>query len=255
MKKIANKQILLFLITLLAIIIFIVFILILMWNYHNVQNKKILDEISDAVTIVENEKNNAVEGQIVSENSNIEYNFNFETLREKNSDIVGWIKVNGINIDYPVVQSKNNSYYMTHNFEKNYNAAGWIFVDYKNKLDGTDKNIVIYGHNRRDGSMFSSLKNVLKKDWYTNEENKIVNFITEEKNYKYEVFSIYQVEEEDYYIQTKFNDTAFKKFINTLKKRSIYNFNTEVNENDSILTLSTCANNNQYRIVLHAKRL
>ena len=71
----------------------------------------------------------------------------------------------------------------------------------------------------------------------------------------YEVFSVYQIEAEDYYIQTSFTQESFSDFIKTLKKRSITDFGVEVGENDSILTLSTCANNNQYRVVLHAKKI
>ena len=70
---------------------------------------------------------------------------------------------------------------MNHNFEKKYNIAGWIFADYKNNFDKTDKNIVIYGHNRKDGSMFGTLKNILKEEWYSNEENFVIDFITEQE--------------------------------------------------------------------------
>ena len=168
---------------------------------------------------------------------------------KKNMDTVAWIKVEGTDIDYPVVQSKNNDYYLNHSFDKSSNGAGWVFADYKNKFDGTDKNIVVYGHNRRDGSMFSSLKNILNVEWYNNDDNKYVTFITDTE------FSIYQTENEDYYIKTSFSENEFYSFLQTIKNRSIKNFNVDVNENDSILTLSTCANDNKYRVVLHAKKI
>ena len=129
-------------------------------------------------------------------------------------------------------------------------------MDYKNKLDLTDKNIVIYGHNRKDGSMFGIMKNILKEEWYSYSENHTIQFITEKGEEKYQVFSVYKIEKEDYYIKTNFStDKEFKDFIKTIKSRSIKDFNTELTENEQILTLSTCANDNKYRVVLHAKKI
>lgn len=125
---------------------------IIMWFLNNKENKKIAEEISQAITI--NEEN-------VEEKE--KYKVDFQALKDKNSDTVGFLKVNGTNIEYTVVKGTNNSYYLKHNFNKESNSAGWIFADYKNKVDGTDKNLVIYGHNMRDDSMFGSLKNILNK--------------------------------------------------------------------------------------------
>ena len=181
---------------------------------------------------------------------------NFEELKKINEDTVGWIKVNGIEINMPVVQADDNEYYLRRSFDKSYNLSGWAFADYKNKFDGTDKNIIIYGHNRRDNIMFSPLTNVVKPEWYDNDENRYVSFITEEKEYKYEVFSVYQIEVEDYYLQTEFSSNEeYKEFLNTLKSRSQKKYEAEVSENDQILTLSTCGNNSKYRVILHAKKI
>ena len=103
--------------------------------------------------------------------------------------------------------------------------------------------------------MFGTLKNVLKKDWLENKDNRYITFITEKEKALYEVFSVYQIESEDYYIKTSFNTFDFKKYIDTMKNRSIYDFNCDVSEDDNVLTLSTCANNNKYRVVLHAKKV
>lgn len=165
------------------------------------------------------------------------------------------LKLNGTDIEYAVVKASDNNYYLDHNFENEYNKAGWIFADYKNKLDGTDRNIVIYGHNRRDGSMFASLKNILKEEWYSKEQNRKITFTTENEESIYEVLSIYQIEAEDYYITTDFKNGEFLEYIETVKNRSIKDFNIEVTEEDNILTLSTCGNDNDYRVVLHARKL
>ena len=104
--------------------------------------------------------------------------------------------------------------------------------------------------------MFGSLKNILNSDWYNNTENGSIILNTENENYIYKVFSVYQIEAEDYYIKTEFkNDEEFEEFAKNLKKRSIKDFGVEASKSDSILTLSTCANNNKYRVVLHAKKI
>lgn len=158
--------------------------------------------------------------------------------------------------EYPVVKGTNNSFYLNHCFDKSNNSAGWIFADYRNKFDNTEKNIVIYGHNMRDGSMFGSMLNILNAKWYENEENTNITLYTENEKCMYKVFSVYKIENEDYYIKTEFkNDNEFEDFIKTLKKRSIKDFNVDVSKDDNILTLSTCANNNKYRVVLHAKKV
>lgn len=219
---------------------------IVVWCMDNKNNKKILDEISEFVTVDEKKEDNDDE----------RYAVDFEKLKEKNSDVVAWLKVNGTNIETTVVKSTNNDYYLTHNFNKEYNAAGWIFSDYKNKVDGTDKNLVIYGHNMRDNSMFGSLKWVINEEWYNNKDNKYITLVTENGTQIYEVFSVYQIEKEDYYIKTNFNtEEEFINFVQTIKKRSKKDFNVDVNKEDNILTLSTCANNNKYRVVLHAKKI
>ena len=164
------------------------------------------------------------------------------------------MKVNGTNIEYIVVKGKDNKYYLTHNFDKKNNTGGWVFADYRNRFDETDKNIVIYGHNTKDGSMFNTLKRVLGSDWYNNPNNYKVTLVTERDTYYYEVFSTYSILAEDYYINTIFpSSEEFKDFINTIKSRSVHDYGVVVDETDSVLTLSSCIGDNSKRVVLHAK--
>ncbi len=233
-----------------TIILTIVFILtsiyciykIFIWhkdNLHikNLTNNIINESIKENIEVDENNKNEFID---------------FNKLLNENNDTKGWIQVNNTNINYPIVQYKNNDYYLTHSFDKKYTDAGWIFLDYRNNIDDFDKNTIIYGHARLDKTMFGTLKNVLKKDWYTNTDNHIIKLYTLNEYTEWQVFSVYHIETEDYYITTEFKNDEFKEFIKTLKNRSIYNFNVEVNENDKILTLSTCHLTNE-KIVLHAK--
>ena len=199
---------------------------IYIWFRDNKNNEILKDKISKSVIIDINTENDT------EEETEDKYKIDFEALKQINTDTIGWLKVNGVQVEYPVVKTKNNSFYLNHSFDKSYNNAGWIFADYNNKIDGTDKNIVIYGHNRRDGSMFGTMKNILKSEWYNNEENRIITFITEAEDCKYEVFSVYQIESEDYYIETNFTEKTYESFINTIKKRSIKDFGTEVGKEE-----------------------
>ena len=239
----------------LNIAIYLILFLILICSgfklYFWYKDKKNNDETTEQL------KNNVKLEKIKNDNSNNEkYIVDFKKLKSENSDVVAYIKVNNTNIEYPIVKTSNNNFYLNHSFDKSKNSRGWIFVDYKNKFDNTDKNIVIYGHNMRDGSMFGSLKNILNEEWYNNTKNMNITFLTENGNYIYKVFSIYKIESEDYYIKTDFStDNEYQKFLNIIKERSIKNFDVKVKASDKILTLSTCANNNKYRVVLHAKKL
>ena len=241
MKKKNKILITLIQIVLIAVIIFSG-IKIIEWIKSNKKNKEIMSEIKENIVMNDGANSN-----------NEEYRVDFEKLKQKNSDIIAWIKVNGTDIDFPVVKGIDNSYYLTHNFDKEKNKAGWIFADYRNKFDGTDKNIIIYGHNMKNGSMFASLKDVIKEEWYNNENNKYIALITENENCKYQVFSVYQIETEEYYLQT--NISNFKEFVEKIKGRSKKDFNVDIKETDSILTLSTCADNTKYRVVLHAVKI
>ena len=185
----------------------------------------------------------------------IEYHIDFQSLKKQNQDTVGYLKVKGTNIDYVVVQGKDNLYYLSHNFNHDINREGWVFVDYRNLLDGNDRNLIIYGHNTNDGSMFGSLKNILYEDWYSDLNNHMIDFVTENGISKYQVFSVYRIYKEDYYIQTEFEDSYYRDFLQTLLNRSFYDFGVSLTEEDSILTLSSCAENSSMRIVLHAKKI
>lgn len=217
---------------------------IIIWYINNNQSKNLKKELANFITI-----------DIAQEAEKVEkYNIDFDSLKEVNEEAVAFLKVNGTSIEYMVVKGKDNEYYLTHTFDKNYNQAGWVFADYRNEFDGTDKNIVMYAHNRRDGSLFGTLKNVLKNEWYTNEENTKIIFITENESNIYETFSVYKIKAEDDYIKTDFLEGEYANFIEMIKTRSVYDFGIEVTSEDSILTLSTCASDNRYRVVLHAKK-
>jgi len=178
----------------------------------------------------------------------------FNDLLKTNKDTVAFLSVKGTNINYPVVQTTDNNYYLSHAYDKTPNKAGWVFMDYRNDSNNLNQNTVIYAHSRYDGTMFGSLKTILTSAWYKNKDNHIIRISTPYENTMWQVFSVYTIYKESYYITTSFsNDKEYATFLKTIKDRSEKSFSGTVNTNDKILTLSTCKDNFGNRVVMHAK--
>lgn len=245
-----------------SIIVFCL-IKIFIWGKDNKDTSKVINDITNAVNVTlrdDDDNTELVNDTNEEETSDYWYYIKFPLidvditeLKEKNSDTVGWINVNNTNINYPFVQTKDNSYYLNHSFDKKYNEAGWVFLDYRNSKNLNNKNTILYAHSRLDKTMFGSLSKVLKSSWYNNKDNHIIRLSTDTENTLWQIFSVYKIPEESYYITTNFNSNEeYTKFLNTIKQRSIHNFNTNLDTNDKILTLSTCYSDTE-RTVVHAK--
>ncbi len=179
----------------------------------------------------------------------------FTELKNKNSDVAGWLTVGGTNINYPVVQTTDNDFYLTHAFDKSSNRAGWVFMDYRNDKNSYGKNTIIYAHNMKDKTMFGSLKTLLTKDWYNVEDNRIIKMSSEKYNTLWQIFSVYTIPTTNDYIWTDENfssEAQFQEFLDKIKGRSYTDFKTSVNSNDKVLTLSTC-HGSEKKLVVHAK--
>ena len=187
----------------------------------------------------------------------------FETIRELNSDVVGWITVPNTVIDYPVVQANNNSFYLHHNVNKEYNSSGCPFLDYRNsvKPDSQTKNFIIYGHHRRNGTMFAQLKKYNDVSFY--KKNPVLRFDTIYERSEWIIFSNFRATTTwatgtpFNYIQTEFKDDAeYLKFIEAIRKRSLFTTPVDVNADDTILLLSTCSyEKSNWRMVIAARRV
>ena len=230
-----------------ALIVLIIFVGLFGFSLYKIINyykdaketQEIIEEFDEYIT--------------VDENNEDEITIDFAKLKEENADTVGWIRVNNTNINYPIVKGKDNEYYLKHNFKKKWNEAGWIYADFHNKVNGTDKNLVIFGHAMKNKTMFGDLIKAMNKDWEKDESNRKIQIIIDDKVYIYKIFSVYKIKAEDYYINTQFKTEAdYKEFIKTIKKRSQYNFNEDISETKNILTLSTCYDNNDTRLAVHA---
>ena len=215
---------------------------------------KTYEKLQDEYAVDDSKKNDdSTKGSEAQSPWYDDIDIDFAGLRSENPDVVGWIYFENEDISYPVMYSGDNSYYLRKTFKREHATAGSIFLEGSNKTDFSDCHTIIYGHNMKNGSMFASLKDVIKEEWYNNENNKYIALITENENCKYQVFSVYQIETEEYYLQT--NISNFKEFVEKIKGRSKKDFNVDIKETDSILTLSTCADNTKYRVVLHAVKV
>ena len=262
--KLKWKNIILILIFLILFITFNISIYnIIKWKLDSNKTNEEINTIQENANIEEVQDNKGTEiikqaEKIPKENPYWDYikmnmiDVNFDNLKKINSDVVGWIKVNGTNINYPFVQSKDNKYYLTHSFSKSYNNAGLVFLDYRNN-NINNRNTIIYAHGRTDKTMFGTLRKVLNNGWINNTNNYVIKISTEKENSLWQIFSIYHIPTTNDYLQTEFKDEReYQRFLNILKNRSNHNFNTSITSNNTILTLSTCYNDSE-KMVVNAK--
>lgn len=246
-KKKKRFSIILF-IRVISVVLIIVCIALIIYRHFNLQQSdKVIDNINSNINITD--KNVEVSGSTATL-----IDTDILSLKNKNSDTVAWLKVNGTNVNYPVVHTTDNNYYLKHSFDKSSSQSGWIFMDYRNSSNLSDDNTVIYGHNMLNNTMFSSLTNVLNESFFSTEENKYINLTTENSSTIWKIFSVYTINPEIYYTTVNFNSKIdFSNFLNTITSRSIYRLGENVTTTDKILTLSTCTNLNLKRLVIHAK--
>lgn len=258
-----NKIILSIIIIISLLLLIYSIVNIVIWKNDSNKTNKQIEDIQEEIKVTEvvDTENTEIieqEEEIPEFNPYWDYikmnmlNVDFSELKKINNNVKGWIQVNGTNINYPFVQANDNKYYLTHSFNKSWNSAGWLFLDYRNNYTN-NKNTIIYAHGRTDKTMFGSLRTVLTKNWLSNTNNYVIKISTETENSLWQIFSTYHIPTTSDYLQTNFDsDGEYQEFLNMIKDRSSFNFNTRVNSNDKILTLSTCYNNSD-KMVVHAK--
>ena len=216
------------------------------------------DAVNDEEEIVEEvlpDREVQVEENITKEEIKDKYSFenSLSNLKKINNETVGYLVVKNTKISYPVLQHSDNSYYLKKDIYKKNSSMGWIYLDYRNNSNELNDNNIIYGHNMGNGTMFGSLKTVLESSWQKNKDNLIIDLDLNDKSYKFKIFSIYKVDYTTDYLITRFDTSEEKlKFIKMIRDRSTFKSNDEVDENDYILTLSTCHGKNNRRLVVHA---
>ena len=165
----------------------------------------------------------------------------FDGLKQINGDIIGWLYGEGSNIDYPVLQAKDNEYYLEHLYNGESNSSGSLFADYRNRSDFSDRNTVIYGHHMNNGTMFGSLEYYRDQDFY--EAVPTMMLYTPEGDYLIELIS--GTDENGYddgYISFDFqSDEEFLQYVESFRSRSTFKSDVEVQPGDRLISLSTCA--------------
>ena len=222
---------------------------IIIWIIENNNSKKMLNDIYGEVKVTEEDI--TLYDTVIKKR-----HYDLQSLLAKNADTVGWVYVNNTNIDYPVVIADDNYFYLTHSFDKSVNSAGWIFADYRCDFSKNNYNCVVYGHNRKDASMFGSLQRVLGEEWYSTEENLYINFSSITKgDHVYRIFATFVCNDEDVsgYTQTHFNSKEeFQAYVKKLEKHSSHDFGTDVENAEEMLTLYTCYGLNNQRLLVCA---
>ncbi|HAT4246471.1 class B sortase [Clostridium perfringens] len=180
-----------------------------------------------------------------------------KNLKNINPDYRFWIKVEGTNIDFPVVQGEDNDFYLHHNFNKEKSFSGSIFVDSENNLND-DSNIVVYGHNMRNDTMFAQIKHFKNENFFN--ANKYVTLYRDGKKSKFEIFSVYQENAKDLESEIKINFSnkdEYEKYLKGQEEKSLFKREgIDLNSNDRILTLITCGYDFvNARIVVVAKEI
>lgn len=230
------------------------------YNLYHIytEYKKGTDEYNhiEQMAVTERDPENTQEDQSGDDQPKPPIDVDFETLQGVNEDVVGWIYIEALDgISYPVVQGKDNETYLHTTYEKNYNFAGTIFIDYENSRDFTDCNTLVYGHNMKNGSMFGQLKK-FTEDQATYDKSRYFWILTPEKNYRYEIIAAYTTGvNSDTYTLFKGPGEEFETYLKTIKGYSeITTDDTEeLTIKDKIVTLSTCTGNEATRFVVQGK--
>ena len=172
-----------------------------------------------------------------------------EELQKQNSDIVAWLEIPDTKISYPVLQGDDNSYYMTHDYKKEYSMDGSLFLDKDYDWEKPSSNLLIYGHNNRGSdAMFVSLLDYKDEEFY--KKHPIIRLTTNEEDAEYEIISVfesrvYYKSEKNvfryYYFIDAENEEEYDEFVNNAKEASLYDTGKTAEYGDQLLTLSTCA--------------
>lgn len=176
------------------------------------------------------------------------------SLRATNRQIVAWLYCEGTNINYPVLQGKNNTYYLSHNANKKTDQAGALFFDYRNELGRALQNLIIYGHRMKDGSMFGELAKFADKSYC--DKHSVFYLLTPEQNYRIDTIACRTVHGESKYFPTSFTGiVAEDQYLRKAYTQSYWQELAQKKMNGAILlTLATCSKydfSNSPRLTLH----
>ena len=169
-------------------------------------------------------------------------------LQKINSDIVGWIEIENTNINYPVLQGSDNNFYIRHNYKKDYSFNGSIFLDKDYSWNPPSSNLLIYGHNNKNNTMFQDLLKYKDIDFY--KQHPVVRFTTNSEDANFDIISafpskVYYKSDTNvfryyYFIDSK-NESEYNSYVTNAKNASLYDTGKTAKYGDQLMTLSTCS--------------
>lgn len=221
------------------IVIFIISICAIIYYFYKANKEK--QEYKEVLNNIEIE-----EEQITEQKT--ERMLQVEELKKENQDIVGWIEIEGTNINYPVLQGTDNQYYMKHTYKKEDSKDGSIFLDKSYDWNIPSSNLLLYGHNNKNGTMFQDLLKYKEESFY--KEHPTIRFTTIDEDCQYEIISaflsrVYYQDEQNvfryYYFINANNEVEYNQYIEESKKASLYDTGKSATYGEQLLTLSTCS--------------
>lgn len=227
-------------------IIFIIFLLTFIfsivnlarWVIYNKKSENLIEKIIEDNFIEEKKSTESI----------IKNPVNFEELKNINEDVVAWIKIAETTVNYPIVQAEDNEYYLQKDLNKKNSTCGWIFMNFKNNSDFSDRNTTIFGHNLKSGLMFKDLLKI-----YRNElgEDVKIEIYTQEEKMEFAVYSSYMIQPEEYATKVITTDKEQEEYITEILNRSSVTYNIVPSKRDKLITLSTCDNSGKNRVLIH----
>lgn len=220
------------------VIVFLISIAVLLLHLHNLNKEK-----QDTQNILENIKIDTAE--VTEERT--EKMIQLEELQKENEEIIGWLEIAETNINLPVCQAQDNSYYLTHNYKKEKATGGALFLDKDFNLDKPSTNYLIYGHRNKNGTMFEDL--IKYKDEQFFKSHPTIKFTTTKEDTEYQIIAVffsrvYYKDEQNVFRYYQFvnaeSETEYNEYISNCKKASIYDTGATAEYGEQLLTLSTC---------------
>ena len=236
------------------IILLIILLSYLFYNFYiNTRDKNLNGELQNELIYNFIDNSNLEEENVINK---------VKDLQKENEDVKAWIKINGTNINYPVVQANDNEYYLYRNYKKENSNYGSIFIDSNSNIENPNSNIIMYGHNMKDGSMFKHLLKYSNKEYFNN--HRYIEFVTNTSFNTYEIIAVFKSRifyknEENvfrYYQCTDLNDEEdYNYYINNCKQLSFYDTGVNAEYGEQIITLITCEYSSENgRMVVVAKK-
>ena len=243
----------LYLLMILSAVVFVVSSIMLLVGITKAQKEQaVFDEMIQDVKKLEQNENTIDSNQLIAQH--------YSKLKLQNNDFAGWIKIEGTQLDYPVMHTPTNAeYYLRRSFDKSYSISGTPFMDANCSFDSNA--VMIYGHYMKNGTMFATLHNYKDKAFFDEHSTILLDTITERRTYKIvsafytEVKAVDDNESFKYYKYIgDLSVEDFEYYIKNVKDCSLYDTGVNIENDDKLLTLSTCSYHHEYgRFVVVAK--